>query len=150
MIDFNDPKLQEDIAKVNATRETRDIALSEFREKAETMKTNPDFALLSAMTFGVTALHDLSPAKEYGKHYPNIVLSALKRDVIKARDCELCTWLVAVDKEFVGEMGWKQGEFYRPSVLVGRLEKVIASEELSEKLSSQLKQKPQQTATMKI
>ena len=150
MIDFNDPKLLEDIEKVNATMETRDIALSEFREKADIMKANPDFALLSAMTFGVTALHDLCPAKEYGKHYPNIVLSALKRDVIKHRDCELCIWLDAVDTEFIGEMGWKYGEVYRPSVLVGRLEKVIASQELSEKLSSQLKQKPQRTATIKI
>ena len=151
MIDYDDPKLQEDIEKVNESRESFSASFHDFRIHADTHRNNYDFAMLSAMTFGTKALFDLAPGSEYGADHKFIVLAAFKRDEVRLAGIEVpCFRLTPVAEGLLEKMGLKRTDWVQSSELAQRLEKVIASEELSEKLSAQLKQKPQRTATMKI
>lgn len=108
--------------------------------QADLFRHEASFAEASVQTFGTKALHDLAPASSY-KDYNSLVLTALHTDKILNGNQPSNNAANAIDKDLRLKLSVNFGQMIQPSELEDRLTKFINAENLSKRLSSQLKEK---------
>lgn len=115
---------------------------SVFRDTyADYYRQDYSFAQAAVQTFGTKAFSDLAGAQTYEPHYKELVQFALRSDIIQHGDKATSIAVNAIDQELRQSLNVKFGDQVAPSELSRRLDKVIKSEALSNKLAQQLKPK---------
>ena len=117
--------------------------------QADLFRNEPNFAKAAVQTFGTKALHDLAPASSY-KDYNSLALRAIRSDKLLNGNQPSNSAANAIDKTLRQKLNVNFGQMIQPSELEERLTKYMQAETLSNKLSNQLKQKPEQARQMKI
>ena len=117
--------------------------------QAPLFRQERSFAEAAVRTFGTKALHDLAPATSY-KDYNSLVLAGIRSDKILNGNQPSNIAANAIDKDLRLKLNVNFGQMIQPSELEDRLNKFINAENLSKRLSSQLKEKPVSNQQMKI
>ena len=114
---------------------------SVFRDTyADYYRQDYSFAQAAVQTFGTKALSDLA-GTAYEPRYKELVQFALRSDIIQHGDKATSIAVNAIDQDLRQSLNVKFGDQVAPSELSQRLDKVIRSEALSNKLAQQLKPK---------
>ena len=115
---------------------------SAFRDTySDYYRQDYSFAQAALQTFGTKALNDLAPATAYAPRYKKLVQLGLQSDHIQHGDKATSIAVNAIDQELRQTLNVKFGQQIAPSELSQRLDKVIKSEALSNRLAQQLKPK---------
>ena len=115
---------------------------SVFRDTyADAYRQDYSFAQAAVQTFGTRAFSDLAGAQTYEPHYKELVQFALRSDIIQHGDKAMSIAINVLDPDLRQTLNVKFGDQVAPSELSQRLDKVIRSEALSNKLAQQLKPK---------
>ena len=115
---------------------------SVFRDTyADYYRQDYSFAQAAMQTFGTKALNDLAPAQDYEPRYKELVQLGLQSDLIQHGDKATSIAINVLNPDLRQSLNVKFGDQVAPSELSQRLDKVIRSEALSNKLAQQLKPK---------
>lgn len=114
---------------------------SVFRDTyADAYRQDYSFAQAAVQTFGTKALSALARTA-HEPRYKELVQFALRSDVIQHGDKATSIAVNAIDEDLRQTLNVKFGQQVAPSELSQRLDKVIKTEALSNKLAQQLKPK---------